>query len=104
MVSGKEKNPAAVALGRRGGKVGGRSKSKAKAASSRANGAKGGRPPKPCECPYSDCGHVFGHHGRRTLAHRTDTLPLEFITVCEDCLNEHSDTLVKGRTVHANMV
>jgi hypothetical protein len=34
------KNPAAVALGRRGGKV----KSEAKAAAVRANGAKGGRP------------------------------------------------------------
>jgi hypothetical protein len=36
------KNPAAVALGKRGGKV----KTEAKAAASRANGAKGGRPKK----------------------------------------------------------
>lgn len=36
------KNPAAVALGRKGGKA----TSDAKAAASKANGAKGGRPPK----------------------------------------------------------
>jgi hypothetical protein len=36
------KNPAAVALGRKGGKA----RSEAKAAAARANGAKGGRPPK----------------------------------------------------------
>lgn len=36
------KNAAAVALGRRGGKV----RTEAKAAAARANGAKGGRPPK----------------------------------------------------------
>lgn len=40
------KNPAAVALGRLGGKVGGKVKSEAKAAAARANGAKGGRPRK----------------------------------------------------------
>lgn len=39
------KNPAAVALGRKGGKV----RSDAKAAAARANGAKGGRPPKPTQ-------------------------------------------------------
>ena len=38
----KSKNPAAVALGRRGGKV----KSAAKAAACRENGKKGGRPKK----------------------------------------------------------
>jgi hypothetical protein len=38
----KRKNPAAVALGRMGGKV----KSEAKAMSSRANGKLGGRPRK----------------------------------------------------------
>jgi hypothetical protein len=37
-----KKNPAAVALGRRGGKV----TSQAKAETARANGRKGGRPPK----------------------------------------------------------
>ena len=42
----KSKNPAAVALGRLGGRVGGRSTSPAKAAAARANGAKGGRPRK----------------------------------------------------------
>jgi hypothetical protein len=36
----KRKNPAAVALGRKGGKV----RSAAKTAAVRANGAKGGRP------------------------------------------------------------
>ena len=36
----KKKNPAAVALGRRGGTV----KSPAKAAAARANGRRGGRP------------------------------------------------------------
>lgn len=40
------KNPAAVALGRLGGRKGGKSKSEAKAAAARANGAKGGRPKK----------------------------------------------------------
>jgi len=38
-----DKNPHAVALGRRGGRV----KSQAKAAAARANGVKGGRPRKP---------------------------------------------------------
>jgi len=38
------KNPHAVALGRKGGKVGGKSTSPAKAAASRLNGQKGGRP------------------------------------------------------------
>ena len=38
----KRKNPAAVALGRKGGKV----KSPAKTAAARANAKKGGRPPK----------------------------------------------------------
>jgi hypothetical protein len=38
----KRKNPAAVALGRRGGK----SKSTAKVEAARANGRKGGYPPK----------------------------------------------------------
>ena len=38
----RRKNPAAVALGRLGGRV----SSPAKAAASRANGAKGGRPKK----------------------------------------------------------
>ena len=37
-------NPAAVALGKLGGKVGGKSKSKKKAAASRRNGKLGGRP------------------------------------------------------------
>lgn len=37
------KNPHAVALGRKGGKM----KSEAKADAARANGAKGGRPKKP---------------------------------------------------------
>jgi hypothetical protein len=37
------KNPAAVALGRRGGKV----KSEAKKLAAQANGRKGGRPKKP---------------------------------------------------------
>lgn len=38
----KPKNPAAVALGR----LGGRTKTPAKSEASRINGAKGGRPPK----------------------------------------------------------
>jgi len=38
------KNPAAVALGRRGGKASGQVRSEAKAAAARLNGAKGGRP------------------------------------------------------------
>lgn len=38
----RRKNPAAVALGRRGGSV----RSEAKAAAARANGARGGRPAK----------------------------------------------------------
>lgn len=40
----KRKNPHAVALGRRGGKVGGKVKSEAKTAAARENGKKGGRP------------------------------------------------------------
>lgn len=40
------KNPHAVALGRRGGKVGGKSTSDAKRAAARLNGSKGGRPKK----------------------------------------------------------
>lgn len=40
------KNPHAVALGRRGGQVGGKVKSAAKAAAARLNGKKGGRPKK----------------------------------------------------------
>ena len=40
------KNPHAVELGKRGGKIGGRSCSKAKRAASRKNGALGGRPKK----------------------------------------------------------
>lgn len=40
------KNPHAVALGRKGGRVGGLSTSPAKQAAARANGAKGGRPRK----------------------------------------------------------
>lgn len=40
----QKKNLAAVALGRRGGKVGGKSTSEAKREAVRANGAKGGRP------------------------------------------------------------
>ena len=42
----RRKNPAAVALGRRGGKVGGLSTSDAKQSAARLNGAKGGRPRK----------------------------------------------------------
>ncbi len=42
-----KKNPAAVALGKLGGRKGGKSKSEAKVAAARANGAKGGRPKKP---------------------------------------------------------
>jgi hypothetical protein len=38
------KNAAAVALGRRGGRIGGKSTSAAKAAAARRNGRKGGRP------------------------------------------------------------
>jgi general stress protein YciG len=38
------KNPHAVALGRKGGKIGGRVKSDAKAAAARENGKRGGRP------------------------------------------------------------
>jgi hypothetical protein len=41
------KNPHAVALGRKGGKIGGAVKSPAKSAAARTNGAKGGRPRKP---------------------------------------------------------
>jgi len=40
------KNPHAVALGRKGGKIGGKVKSKAKADAARKNGKKGGRPRK----------------------------------------------------------
>lgn len=40
------KNPHAVALGRRGGRVGGKSTSPAKIAAARVNGRKGGRPAK----------------------------------------------------------
>lgn len=40
------KNPAAVALGRKGGKANKGRTSDAKAAAARANGAKGGRPRK----------------------------------------------------------
>lgn len=40
------KNPHAVALGRKGGKVGGKATSNAKAAAARENGKKGGRPRK----------------------------------------------------------
>lgn len=39
-----KKNPAAVALGRLGGRIGGRSKSAAKVAAARENAKKGGRP------------------------------------------------------------
>jgi len=42
----RQKDPAAVSLGRRGGKVGGKVKSEAKAAAARENGKKGGRPRK----------------------------------------------------------
>jgi hypothetical protein len=38
------KNPAAVALGRMGGKIGGKSRSKKKVAAARKNGRLGGRP------------------------------------------------------------
>jgi len=41
-----KKNKHAVALGRKGGKIGGRSRSPAKIAMARANGKKGGRPKK----------------------------------------------------------
>jgi hypothetical protein len=41
-----KKNPAAVALGRLGGKASGKVKSPAKAAAARLNGQKGGRPKK----------------------------------------------------------
>lgn len=42
----KRKNPHAVALGRKGGKVGGLVVSKAKSQAARENGKLGGRPPK----------------------------------------------------------
>lgn len=42
----KRKNPAAVALGRRGGRVGGLARTAAKAAAARRNGKLGGRPRK----------------------------------------------------------
>jgi hypothetical protein len=46
------KNPAAVSLGRRGGKIGGKVKSEAKAAAVRENGKLGGRPMCTCQtCP-----------------------------------------------------
>jgi hypothetical protein len=45
----KRKNPHAVALGRRGGKVGGKATTAAKAAAARANGRKGGRPKQTLE-------------------------------------------------------
>lgn len=38
------KNPHAVALGRKGGKVGGKARTEAKAQAARANGKLGGRP------------------------------------------------------------
>lgn len=40
------KNKHAVALGKKGGKIGGLSRSPAKVASARLNGARGGRPRK----------------------------------------------------------
>jgi hypothetical protein len=40
------KNPYAVALGQKGGKIGGLSRSPAKIATAKANGKKGGRPKK----------------------------------------------------------
>lgn len=40
------KNPHAVALGRRGGKIGGKATTEAKAAAARENGKRGGRPRK----------------------------------------------------------
>jgi hypothetical protein len=40
----RRKNPAAVALGRRGGKVGGLARSAAKTRAARRNGKLGGRP------------------------------------------------------------
>jgi hypothetical protein len=43
------KNPHAVALGRKGGKIGGAVKSPAKSAAAQANGQKGGRPRKPVD-------------------------------------------------------
>lgn len=39
-----KKNPHAVALGRKGGRIGGKVRSAAKTEAARANGAKGGRP------------------------------------------------------------
>lgn len=51
------KNPAAVALG----KLGGRVRSDAKAEAARANGAKGGRPQEPCVWRLeSDLGYTSG--------------------------------------------
>jgi hypothetical protein len=41
------KNPHAVALGKKGGRVGGLAKSLAKTLAARANGQRGGRPRKP---------------------------------------------------------
>jgi general stress protein YciG len=43
------KNKHAVALGRKGGKIGGAVKSPAKSAAAQANGQKGGRPRKPVD-------------------------------------------------------
>jgi hypothetical protein len=40
------KNQHAVALGKKGGKIGGRSRSPVKIATAKANGKKGGRPKK----------------------------------------------------------
>lgn len=52
------KNRAAVALGRKGGRIGGRVTSPAKAAAARANGARGGRPRKDAAATCWACGRV----------------------------------------------
>lgn len=81
----KRKNPAAVALGRKGGKQ----SSEAKAAAAKANGAKGGRPRIRCK----DCRRT---EEKKTAGGRWGAIALDANGMCRACREAEAEAASNG--------